>query len=294
MARLYGVYRKIGRDVARNISTVRTVMVETWCTASLHRWQNLLLAKTAPLLINPVFLPRKFPPMKTIFELTRISTNSKTRYPIRKTQTDTLGLFSTLEKAQKQMLKDVTMRQKYEQKRLKDIAKDEEYRKEEKRFGHDIVLAYSITEHQLDVGLHGDDIQSVRTYTADGKSNDENLLDRQCKRHFKGRTPDQIRFHPGDIVEVITNWQAELCVVWHAQSTVEDYERNRSYWLENHKKRCLEKGIEYKEEECFHWDYSDDCYLVYSLGEGNTHFHPESSEVFFPTKPVPKALQIKF
>lgn len=43
--------------------------------------------------------------MKTIFELTKITTNSKARYPIRKTKTDELGLFTTLEKARKQMLK---------------------------------------------------------------------------------------------------------------------------------------------------------------------------------------------
>ena len=233
------------------------------------------------------------PSMKTIFELTRISTSSKAHYPIRKTHTDKLGLFSTLEKAQKQMSKDVKEYQEYEQERLKDIAENEEYRNDEKRFGHDIVLAYSITERQLDIGNYWDNIQSMHTYTADGKPNDKNLLDHLCKRHFKGRTPDQIRFQPGDIVEVITDWQAELCVVWHAQPTVEDYERNRQHWLENHKRRCLAKGIEYKEIECFHWDYSDDCYLVYSLGEGNTHFHPESSQVFFPTKPVPKSLQIK-
>ena len=231
--------------------------------------------------------------MKTIFVLAKITTNSKARYPIRKTKSDQLGLFTTLGKAQKQMLKDAKTCLEYEQKRLKNIAEDEEYRKDEKRFGHDIVLAYSITEHQLVMPLHWETIQSVRTYTADGKSNDENLLDRQCERHFKGRTPDQIRFKSGDIVEAINDWRAELCVVWHAQPTVEDYERNRLYWLENHKKRCLEKGIEYKEEECFHWDYSDDCYLVYSLGEGITHFHPQSPEVFVPTNPVPKSLQVK-
>ena len=51
--------------------------------------------------------------------------------------------------------------------------------------------------------------------------------------------------------------------------------------------------IDYKEDEAFHWDYSDDCYLVYSLGEGNTHSHPESPRVFRPTKPVPKSLRAK-
>ena len=58
-------------------------------------------------------------------------------------------------------------------------------------------------------------------------------------------------------------------------------------------KLCQRWGIEYKEEEAFHWDYSDDCYLVYSLGEGDTHFHPNSTDVFFPTKPIPKMLQSK-
>lgn len=70
--------------------------------------------------------------MKTIFELTKITTNSKARYPIRKTKTDELGLFTTLEKARKQMLKDVKESQDYEQQRLKEIAEDEEYREDEK------------------------------------------------------------------------------------------------------------------------------------------------------------------
>lgn len=168
-----------------------------------------------------------------------------------------------------------------------------------KRFGHDVVLAYSITEHQLDMDSHWEDIQSVRTYTAEGKPNDENLLDRQCERHFKGRTPDKIRFKPGDIVEVITDWQAELCVVEHAQPSVEDYARYWQRCLEEYRKMCEEKGVECKEEEYtdkqvpFHWDYSDDCYVMLSLGEGDTHFLPESTEVFRPTKPVPKSLKDK-
>lgn len=236
--------------------------------------------------------------MKTIFELTKIYTNSKARYPIRKTQTDELGLFTTLGKAKKQMFKDVRECQEYEQKRLKELAEGEEYCKDEKRYGHTIVLAYSITEHQLDMDCHWENIQSVRTYSADGKPNDENLLDHQCERHFKGRTTDQIRFRPGDIVEVISGWSAELCVVWHAQPTTEDYACYRQRcWEEclmDCQKNCRDKSIEIKEENCiFHWDYSDDCYVAYSLGEGDTHFHPESPKVFRPTKPVPKALREK-
>lgn len=237
--------------------------------------------------------------MKTVFELIRIYTHSKNRYPVRETQTCDLGLFTTLAKAEKQMHKDVEECQEAEQRRLNYLAEDEESRMDEKRFGHDIVLAYKIAELELDTGVGRNETQSVRTYTADGQPNDECLLDSAGERHFKGRTPDQIRFRPGDIVEVITNWQAELCVVEHAQPSVEDYARYWQRCLEEYRKMCEEKGVECKEEEYtdkqvpFHWDYSDDCYVMLSLGEGDTHFHPESTEVFRPTKPVPRSLRVK-
>ena len=237
--------------------------------------------------------------MKTVFELTKITANSKARYPVRKTDTDELGLFSSLYKAQKQMFKEVKECQEYDRERLKEIAENEEYRKEEKRYGHNIVLAYRITELQLDMSRHWESTQSVRTCTADGKPNDESLLDYQCKRQFKGRTPEQIRFRPGDIVEVIDERTAELCVVGHTQPTVEDYASYRQRcWDECLKDcsrpSCLDKDTDYKEKHCiFQWDYSDDSYLMHSLGEGDTHFHPESPKVFRPTKLVPKALREK-
>lgn len=231
--------------------------------------------------------------MKTVFELIRIYTHSKNRYPVRETQTCDLGLFTTLAKAEKQMHKDVKECQEAEQRRLNYLAEDEESRMDEKRFGHDIVLAYKIAELELDTGVGRNETQSVRTYTADGQPNDECLLDSAGERHFKGRTPEQIRFQPGDIVEVITDWDAELCIVEHTQPTTEDYENNRQYWLKNHKERCQNWGIDYNVLEAFHWDYSDDCYVMLSLGEGDTHFHPESPKVFRPTKPVPKSLLVK-
>jgi len=206
--------------------------------------------------------------MKTIFELVRITANSKSRYPVRKTRKWDMGFFSTLAKAEKQMNEDVKICRAGESDQMVHIAEDD-------------VLAYKITERELDEE-QGDNIQSVRTYTADGSPNDKCLLDHKCERHFEGRSQEQIRFRPGDIVEVIDERQAELCVVEHAQPTEDDYKRFCN--------RCQEKYNEIP----FHWDYSDDSYLVESLGEGDTHFHPLSPYVFSPTRPVSKALKDKF
>ena len=206
--------------------------------------------------------------MKTIFELVRITANSKSRYPVRKTRKWDMGFFSTLAKAEKQMNEDVKICRAGESDQMVHIAEDD-------------VLAYKITERELDEE-HDENIQSVRTYTADGQPNDQCLLDYKCERHFEGRPPEQIRFRPGDIVEVINEWQAELCVVAHAQPTEDDYKRFCKHCLERH------------EEIMFHWDYSDDSYLVESLGEGDTHSHPQSPFVFHPTKSISKALKDKF
>lgn len=228
--------------------------------------------------------------MTTIFTLTEITVNSKSRYPVRKTQERDLGLYSTLTNAEAEMKRQAQLELEAEREYRKEIAEDEECRQDEKLRGHNVVLAFRIIERELDAPSWGD-IQSVRTYTATGDPNDECLLDDMCERHFTGRQPEKIRFHPGDIVEVITSWDAELCVVSKTPPTEDDYKRLLPYWQENAIKRCAGNGVEYEETYCFHWDYSDDCYLAYSLGEGDTHSHPESPKVFRPTKPVPKALR---
>jgi hypothetical protein len=57
--------------------------------------------------------------------------------------------------------------------------------------------------------------------------------------------------------------------------------------------------LEEDSEECEHpshfLDESDDCYLVYTLGETGSHIHPVCYTVFPPTHPVPKkiAAQLK-
>jgi len=58
---------------------------------------------------------------------------------------------------------------------------------------------------------------------------------------------------------------------------------------------CAEKKASMKENYgcSVMLDYSDDTYLVDSLGEGDTHSHPMCFEVFPPSKPVSKEMAAK-
>ena len=165
--------------------------------------------------------------MKTVFELTRISTNSKTRYPLRKSQINSMGLFSTLVKAEAQMIHDSKGYQESECERLKDIAEKEEYHNDEKRFGHDVVLAYRITEYELDTEVWKcSSTQSVRTYTADGQPNDECLLDAACKRQSKAARPNRFASDRATLWRLLMNgrrnfaWSVTRSLLWNTMRVV--------------------------------------------------------------------------
>ena len=119
--------------------------------------------------------------MKTVFELSRICTNSRARYPLRKTTFTIMGLFSTLAKAENQMHKDVRNTQGLEYKRFQSITEDEESRDFEKRYGHEVILAYKINERGVDTEGWMN-IQTSRTYVSNGSLNDECLFDNNCDR----------------------------------------------------------------------------------------------------------------
>jgi hypothetical protein len=43
----------------------------------------------------------------------------------------------------------------------------------------------------------------------------------------------------------------------------------------------------------FFMDESDDCFLIYTLGEGDTHQHIVCYKVFHPSKPIPNQIARK-
>lgn len=217
--------------------------------------------------------------MNTIFKLTEIATNSKEQYPFRTDGERVVGYYDTLSLAVQQMKATIEERQDDEIERLKWLDEDPEYRKQEERDGHDVFLAYYVTELEINE-QEPDNILSVRSYTADGQPNDQCLLDHKCESHFEGRTPDQIRFKRGDIVEVMRWWgRAQLCVVWNTPPSVE--------WYADYRARTAKK---YADSDYLpHLDYSDDSYLVFTLEKEYVHFHPNSTDVFRPTQEVPPA-----
>lgn len=228
--------------------------------------------------------------MDSIFKLTEIRANNKEPYPNRKTYESDCGYFSTLEKAEERLREMIEINAQCEERYFKSQTADEEMDKYENEFGHDITLAFNITEYKVDAPSLLD-IQSMRSYTAKGIFNDESLLDNAGIRPFEGRKQSKIRFKRGDIVEVITRTNSELVVVWDAQPTEDDYRVFLKIARERYRNLCIEKGLDYDERGIFDWDYSDDSYLVFSIKNDYMHSHPWSPYVFAPTMQVPEQLK---
>ena len=99
---------------------------------------------------------------------------------------------------------------------------------------------------------------------------------------FKGRPAAKVRFQPGDLVEVAYNDYAELGIIGMRPPSSE--------WFQ----KMLE-GLDSKEAERVskQWVAGDDCYIVYTLGEGDTHRHEECYSVFKRTRKISRELQEK-
>ena len=197
---------------------------------------------------------------KTVYELQQISVWGQ-RYPKREMHLNRIGLFDSLKNAEESM-------------RLYIQAEKEKY----KSWGHDDYkkecLGYLISCQQvlhrelLDFSYH----PKWWSYNADGEANDHSLAN--VHGDFYGRPIEEIRFQVGDIVEVLGYNCVELAIVGMLPPTPERYEELRQRWLEKH-----HDGSSLMDE-------SDDCYLVYTIGEGDTHQHIECYKVFPPSKPV--------
>ncbi len=198
--------------------------------------------------------------MKTVFELETVRIIGE-RYPIRKAYRSRIGLFSKKVSAEKALQQYVELNNK---------RPDDE---KERFFG------YFISEWVLD--KIDDDCLYICSYTADGKFNDENMMDRH--RKFHGRNVEKIRFKIGDIVEVCGCDNVELCIVAALPPTIEMYNNIKVKAEASLSKRGCKN---YQ----FEMDDSDDQYMVYPL-RGDYHMHIRSESVFYPTKKVSNRMQ---
>lgn len=198
--------------------------------------------------------------MKTIFKAELITLHGN-RYPVKTTNQELLGYYSSLKMAEKAIAKDV-----------KDSTPD--------------IIAcdfcYIVWEWVLDAirktGRYADRYYepiSIRTYTPDGKFYEQNLVDRDG--FFRGRPKDKQRFKEGDIVEVFDFDEAILGIVVGAPPTPEVVESIRQSAI---------KDGHLKKDEWYWMDSGDDQYTVLPASWKGAHTHVEAQFVFPPTKPV--------
>ena len=138
-------------------------------------------------------------------------------------------------------------------------------------------LGYYIVEYRLcaSLGQYSKDVPVWRSYTADGELNDCSKTNHSGV--FCGRRQEDIRFHVGDMVEIVSNDYVELAIVGALPPTNEWYQERVADCRETYTGRW------------FRLDFSDDCYLVYPFqAERGYHEHVVCYNVFRPTKPVPK------
>lgn len=115
--------------------------------------------------------------------------------------------------------------------------------------------------------------KSRYSYTADGELNDYSDVSTNGKARYYGRTPDRIRFQPGDIVEVTGYEGIELCVVAGPPRTMEE--------CQGMMERCKERLRKYLHREPtpqevaadYPLDDTDDTYCVLQHYGDGAHEH---------------------
>jgi len=203
---------------------------------------------------------RSFP----IYELLQIRIEGH-RYPRRRIYQQRLGFFDTKEHAEEAMLSTIEF-----QKRV-CIEKGRNY--SDDCFGFFLLEQFV---HNRESSFYWNERpQKCFSFNADGEINDYVALDEFG--WYRGRKKETIRFKVGDIVEAIDGNYSDLGIVGALPLTTETYHQ-------------MEEDLEECEHPSHFLDETDDCYLVYTLGEVGSHIHPVCYSVFRPTHPIPEKI----
>ena len=160
------------------------------------------------------------------------------------------------------------------------------------------VFCYLITEKPMNMMAYDGEILSERAYDAEGKlinrtfcssafcyySDYNNYTPREIQPDeiFRGRTEEEIRFHKGDIVEVLSGNEVSLAIVVGSPlSTRWVWEKTQN----TQDKRGLDELI---------YDESDDSYTVIDGPGFEYHEHVNSMRVFAPHFHIPIRIERRF
>lgn len=133
------------------------------------------------------------------------------------------------------------------------------------------IHSFRVEERPLDTLTKG--CYSVRIYDKEGVKLDETLCSSiiEDRQSYPGRTPEQIRFKPGDIVEFLYKDEINLGFVVSCPPTVE------------HTMRVKAKG--------FDMDDTDDAYTILTTSDYSSHRHIYSMFVFKPQFKIHPAVE---
>jgi hypothetical protein len=195
---------------------------------------------------------------KSVFELSIIEyghydEENPLQYPSFEVSEDMIGMYSTLEKAVQGM---------------KDYIED----------GHERLFGFWIVEYDLDKFCYGWK-KSDRNYLPDGSLWDECLTsrvpgDEGDTEEFFGRPADRLRFHPGDLAEVLYGDTVTLEIVGATSQTPEKLNKLKIRYEER-------SGRPYRSE------WLDDLYYTMPVSDDETdHSHPSPTAMFPVRFPV--------
>ncbi len=195
------------------------------------------------------------------------------------------GYFHTLEEAEGAM-------RKHAEKVRKGLS--EEYSLEYETY------CYEIKERPMGELGYASTVVTHRVYDADGCLTEQTLCATGCFTHedyiygiFRGRTEEQMRFKPGDIVEFVRCNKVSLGFVVCQPLGVEDCWRMLQKHVKARETLIAETGDPHDGgmPEYFGSDDSDDCYVVLTTSQYISHRHVSVTNVFAPHFPIPNYIR---
>ncbi len=121
--------------------------------------------------------------------------------------------------------------------------------------------------------------------------------DRLPYMHYRGRTPEMIRFKAGDIVEVFSDGQVSLAMVVDIPPTVEE---SYQIALNGYEDDIIDvpHGDQLLEDNCIYNDHiygaEKDCYTVKGVVDFEEPYQVSSMSIFKPRFPIPAPIEIVF